>query len=121
MTPEEIVQKQLDTYNACDIDGFAATYTEDVVIVDHTGKTICEGVKQLREIYGPLFDANPNQVAVITKRIVAGDYVMDDEEVIGRADSVRRYAGVVYRVTDGLISHVTMLRKDGPETPRFVG
>ena len=111
MTPEEVVQKQLDAYSACDIEAFAATYTDDVKVVDGEGVVRCDGIKQLREVYEPLFDANPNQIAVITKRITAGNWVIDDEEVIGRADGKRRNAVAIYRVTDGLISHVTLVAK----------
>ncbi|MCA8915500.1 MAG: nuclear transport factor 2 family protein [Planctomycetes bacterium] len=111
MTPEEVVQKQLEAYSACDIDAFAATYTEDVKVIDGTGKVLCEGLAQLCEVYGPLFRNNPNQMAIITKRITAGDWVIDDEEVIGRADNKRRNAVAIYRVRDGLICHVTLVAK----------
>lgn len=111
MTPEEVVQKQLDGYNACDVDAFAATYTDDIKIVDGDGKPRCEGLGQLREVYGAMFKANPHQMAVILKRIVAGEYVIDDEEVIGRADNKRRQAVAVYRVRGDKIAHVMLIAK----------
>lgn len=111
MTPEEVVQKQLEAYNQCDIDAFAATYTDDVKVVDGNGKVRCDGIAQLREVYGPLFKANPHQVAIITKRITATDWVIDDEEVIGRADNVRRNAVAIYRVKGDKIWHVTLVAK----------
>ncbi|MCA8910420.1 MAG: nuclear transport factor 2 family protein [Planctomycetes bacterium] len=111
MTPEQVVQKQLEAYNQCDLEAFAATYTEDVQVVDGTGKTVCDGLQKLREVYGPLFKANPHQVALITKRITAGDWVIDDEEVIGRADNKRRNAVAIYRVRDDRIYHVTLVAK----------
>ena len=89
MTPEEVVQKQLEAYSACDIDAFAATYTEDVKVIDGTGKVLCEGLAQLCEVYGPLFRNNPNQMAIITKRITAGDWVIGDEEVESITDLSR--------------------------------
>ncbi|MCC6463796.1 MAG: nuclear transport factor 2 family protein [Planctomycetes bacterium] len=114
MTPEDVVQKQLEAYNACDLDAFAATYTDDIEIVDADGKPICKGLKQLREIYGPVFRNNPHQAAIITNRIAAGPYVIDEEEVIGRADNVRRYAVPIYRVRGDKICHVTMIRRAAP-------
>ena len=111
MTPEQVVQKQLEAYNQCDIEAFAATYTDDVKVVDGTGKVVCEGLAQLREVYAPLFEANPHQVALITKRITDGDWVIDDEEVIGRADNKRRNAVAIYRVTGDRIRHVTLVAK----------
>lgn len=111
MTPEQVVQKQLEAYNQCDIEAFAATYTEDVKVVDGAGKMICDGLTKLREVYAPLFQANPNQMALITKRITAGDWVIDDEEVIGRADNIRRNAVAIYRVKGDRICHVTLVAK----------
>ena len=46
MTPEEVVQKQLEAYNACDLAAFAATYADNVRITDETGKLICDGVAE---------------------------------------------------------------------------
>jgi hypothetical protein len=111
MTPEEVVQKQLDAYNACDIDAFAATYSPEIKIHDGSGKLICDGLKRLREIYGPLFDDNPNQIAIITKRITGGDWVVDDEVVIGRKDGKRRNAVAIYRVQGDVITHITLVGK----------
>lgn len=111
MTPEQVVQKQLDTYSMCDIDGFCATYAPDVKVTDGTGKVVCEGVDQLREIYGKLFKANPHQIALITKRITGGDWVIDEETVIGRTDNKTRHAVAIYRVKDDRITHVTLIAK----------
>ncbi len=115
MTPEQVVQKQLDAYSACDIDAFAATYTDDIRIHDGDGKLLCEGQAKLREIYGPVFRDNPHQMALITKRITGGDWVIDEEEVIGRADNIRRYAVAIYRVRGDRISQVTLIRRAAPD------
>lgn len=115
MTPEQVVQKQLDAYNACDMDAFAATYTDDIRIHDGDGKLLCEGQAKLREIYGPVFRDNPHQMALITKRITGGDWVIDEEEVIGRADNIRRYAVAIYRVRGDRICQVTLIRRAAPD------
>lgn len=112
MTAEQIVQKQLDAYSQCNLDAFIATYMKDATVVDGAGRVLCDGVADLRPVYGPLFEDNPHQMAVITQRITAGDYVIDDETVIGRKDGKRRRAVAIYRVRDGLIAHVTLVAKD---------
>jgi hypothetical protein len=111
MTPEQVVQKQLDAYSACDIEAFAATYSPEIRIHDGAGKLICDGLEQLREIYAPLFKNNPKQMAIITKRITGGEWVIDDEEVIGRADGKRRHAVAIYRVQGDKITHITLVAK----------
>lgn len=111
MTPEQVVQKQLDAYSMCELDAFCDTYAADVKVIDGTGKVVCEGLDQLREIYGKLFKANPHQIALITRRITGGDWVIDDETVIGRADNKTRNAVAIYRVKDDKITHVTLIAK----------
>jgi hypothetical protein len=115
MTPEQIVQKQLDAYSQCDLDAFAATYTKDVKVVDGAGRVLCDGIADLRRVYGPLFESNPNQMAIITQRITARDYVIDDETVIGRADGKRCRAVAIYRIREGRIAHVTLIPKTDAE------
>lgn len=110
MTPAEIIQRQLEAYNRGDIDGFVAHYSADVVVGDGAGKEVCRGVKKLRELYGAMFRDNPHQFAVVTNRIALGEYVIDDEDIVGRADNVRRRAVVIYRLVDRLIVRVSLIR-----------
>jgi hypothetical protein len=105
----DVVQKQLEVYNACDLEAFLACYGPDAVVTDAQGKELFRGQKKLREVYGPMFRDNPHQFAIVLNRIAAGPWVVDEEEVEGRADNVRRRAVLIYRVQDGLIRHVTII------------
>ncbi|MHC4839845.1 MAG: nuclear transport factor 2 family protein [Planctomycetota bacterium] len=111
MTPVEIVNKQLEYYNKCDIDGFCSTYTDDIEVIDGAGKTVVKGLEDLRTLYGKLFKENPDQMAMIYKRITVDNRVMDEEHVVGRADGIKRRAIAMYRVRDGKISHVQLIAK----------
>lgn len=110
MNAADVVQKQLEAYNACNLDAFLACYAPGAVIVDGEGNEMCHGTARLREVYGPVFRDNPHQFAIVLNRIAAGPYVVDDEEIEGRADNIRRRAVLIYRVQDGLIQHVTVIR-----------
>ena len=111
MTPEELINKQLEAYNACNIDGFVATCAKDIMVRDGDGKVICKGAKEVRERYGPLFADNPNQMAIIEQRLTGGPYVIDEEVVVGRKDGVQRRALIVYRVINDLCVEMTIVRK----------
>ncbi|MCC6573035.1 MAG: nuclear transport factor 2 family protein [Planctomycetes bacterium] len=111
MTPEELIQKQLDAYNTCDIDGFCATCAKDILVRDGDGKVICKGVKEVRERYGPLFKDNPHQMAIIEQRLSGGIYVVDEEVVTGRADGVQRRALILYKVVNDLCTEMTIVKK----------
>ena len=103
--PVEVVEKQLQAYNARDLDRFAATYSEDIRIwrMPATEPSIV-GQAQLREIYAKRF-SSPNLHATIVNRIATGDKVIDHERVVGiEAGPIEAVA--VYQVVNGLIAKV---------------
>jgi hypothetical protein len=80
MTPEAIVQQQLDAYNAEDIETLMATYAENAEQYDHPAKLLASNAAQIRERFVARFK-EPNLHAKLLKRIVAGDTVIDHELV----------------------------------------
>ena len=105
MKPVDVVQEQLEAYNARDLDRFAATYAEDIRIYRMpSAEPAISGMAQLRETYRARF-ASPNLHATIVNRIVIGNKVIDQEHVVGiRETPVEAVA--VYEVADGLIRAV---------------
>ena len=77
---EAIVQAQLEAYNAHDIDAFVATYADDAQLFEHPATLLAAGSAQLRVRYAARFK-EPNLRAVVVKRIVMGNMVIDHERV----------------------------------------
>lgn len=108
-TAADAVDRQVDAYNALDVDAFAACYAEDVVIVDAGGAELTRGRAQLLEQYGRWFARNPELRVEIVSRIEIGAFVIDAERVMGTPDGDIQ-AVAVYRVgDDGLIDRVQFL------------
>lgn len=105
-TPEQVVQAQLDAYNAHDVEAFAATYGPDIRIYEHPGQLKMEGIERLRDSYGRLFASVPALRASVGTRIVQGAFVIDHETVTGLANGGRMSAVAIYEVRDGLIRNV---------------
>jgi hypothetical protein len=101
----DIVQRQLEAYNARDLEAFAATYAEDVKLYRMpTAQPTTAGKAALREVYRQRF-ASPSLHAQILFRIVLGNKVVDHERVVGiREHPVEVLA--VYEVDGGLIRAV---------------
>ena len=99
-SPESIVQRQVDAYNAHDIDAFVATYADDAELYMHPAELIAKGLAQIRERYTKRFqDAKPH--AFIPKRIVLGRTVIDQEEITALSPDGQRgtmRAVVIYEV-----------------------
>jgi len=77
---ERVVQRQLDAYNAHDLDALMATYAGDAEQFEHPDKLLASGAAQIRERFAARFH-EPNLHALLVKRIVAGSIVIDQEIV----------------------------------------
>lgn len=106
-TPLEVVQAQLDAYNARDIDAFARTFSSDVIVFDLDGQSATsagvrfEGAAALRERYGAQFTAHPKQRSTVVNRSVVGAYVFDLEHITGVEGREPYLLMAVYRVARG--------------------
>ncbi len=108
-TAADVVQRQLEAYNARDLEAFAATYADDVLITSGDGQVVVLGKDGLRERYGKAFKKFPKAKARIAERKLEGDAVVIDHEIIsGRPDKPDSWdAGWVrYEVRDGKIKSV---------------
>ncbi|MFK7930751.1 MAG: nuclear transport factor 2 family protein [Myxococcota bacterium] len=107
---QDLAQRQLDAYNAGDIDAFVACYAQDVRIWDlHTNAITLQGRPAMRERYGALFERCPDLHAELVGRLSLGATAVDQERVTGMgADVVHAIA--TYEVRDGLIQQVWFAR-----------
>jgi hypothetical protein len=107
--PTAIVDRQVEAYNAHDIDAFVACYETDVVIIDSAGMELTRGQAQLIEQYGPWFAGNPALHAEVVSRIEIESFVIDAERITGTPDGSMQ-AVAIYHVSDtGLIDRVQFL------------
>jgi imidazolonepropionase-like amidohydrolase len=110
---EAVVQRQVEAYNARDIDAFLSFYSDDVVIERAPGGKVLHGSREsMRKGYQALFDASPELHCHILQRTVSGDVVIDHEFVTGArgGDAIRAVA--VYEVADGKIRRVIFLPRE---------
>jgi hypothetical protein len=106
-SPEAIVQRQVNAYNARNIDLFLATYSPEVEIYDATGKLLMKGHKQMREGYEGFFKNVTNLYCQIENRIVINNKVIDKENVRAGKDTIQAVA--IYEVEGGKIKKVIFL------------
>jgi hypothetical protein len=103
--PESVVQRQLDAYNARDVDALVETYADDAQQFEYPATLLTSGAAQLRERIMARF-REPNLHARLIRRTVMGQVVIDHEEVTrtfpegtGRIELV-----AIYEVRDGRIA-----------------
>ena len=106
MTPEETVQRQLDAYNAHDLDRFAACFSEDVRICRMPADApVIVGNAALRAFYAEHRFSIPGLRAELLNRISLGNTVADHERIHGLGEQPSEVMAV-YRISDGLIATV---------------
>jgi hypothetical protein len=113
-SPESVVLRQLEAYNAHDVEAFTAFYAEDVELVDFPAALRePKGKAGLKAFYAKRFKDNPDLHASAKDQILSGPYVIHREKVTGLADRKGPLeVVVVYLVKDGLIRKVWFLRPD---------
>lgn len=108
-TPAAVVQRQLDAYNARDLDALLATYAPDARQYEHPGKLMANGAADIRERMAVRF-AEPNLHARLMQRVVMGNIVIDHEEVTRTfpegAGTVEMVA--IYEVVGGRIASASV-------------
>jgi hypothetical protein len=92
-----IVQKQLDAYNARDIDTFMAMWSDDAQLFAHPATLLANGAAEIRERHLARF-AEANLFGKLICRMEVGDMVVDREVVTrsfpegpGRVDVIMIY------------------------------
>ena len=107
-SPEQLVQRQVNAYNARNIDAFTDTYADDVRIYNFPETLSIEGKDQLKERFESIFKNVPNLYCEIKNRIVLGNKIVDREHV--RFNNKYSDVIAIYEVTNGKISKVTFIR-----------
>lgn len=107
----DVVNKQLEYYNAGDIEGFVSTYSPDIRIFNlGEEEPFLTGLTELKARYTQRF-SNPKLRAHIANRIVVGDRVIDYEEVTGIKENEVSRVVAIYEVKQGLIHRVWFVRE----------
>jgi hypothetical protein len=99
-------------YRERDLERFLGFYAVDVSIRDFEGNVLMDGVDAMRAQYDQLFRDSPTLKVQIPRRMMVGDFVIDEEVITGfilPGYPSEMHAVVVYRVENGKIQEVVFL------------
>jgi hypothetical protein len=106
MAAVDVVQRQVEAYNARDLDRFVSTYSETIAIFRMPStEPVISGKIELAKFYSTQRFNLPGLRAEIVNRIVLGNKVIDHERVWGVRDGPMEIAAV-YEVAGELIERV---------------
>lgn len=104
-SPESVVQRQLEAYNAKDLGAWLATYARDAEQFELHGVRLAAGHAQIRERMVSRF-LEPDLHAQLLSRVVMGSVVVDYERVTRNFPEGKGTLEMicVYEVADGAIT-----------------
>ena len=105
---EIIVQRNLDAYNARNIDAFMADYADDIKTYAYPNTLRTDGKDAMRKGYSEWFENTKDLRAFVKKRIVIGNKVIDEEQVTANGQIFNAVA--IYEVENGKITKVTFIQ-----------
>jgi hypothetical protein len=103
-SPAAVVQRQLDAYNARDLDALLATYAPDARQYEHPATLLATGADEMRARFALRFQ-EPDLYARLVQRVVMGNLVFDHEVVTRNFPEGKGWIELVaiYEVVDGRI------------------
>jgi uncharacterized protein (TIGR02246 family) len=101
-----IARKQLDAYNAQDLDTYVSYFAEDCVVSGLNGQPSETSRAAIKARYAKAFTQFPQNKAELKNRIAVGNTVVDHERVIRAPGGEEFEIIAIYSFEDGLISRV---------------
>ena len=106
MSNLDIAQKQLDAYNAQDLDTYVSYFTEDCIVSGLNGMPTETTREAIKARYAKAFAQFPQNKAELKNRIVVGNTIVDHEMVIRSPGGEQVEIIAIYTFRDGLIARV---------------
>ena len=106
----DLVQRQLDAYNAQDIEAFMAFYTEDAELAGFNGSVNQSGHAAIRARHLELFAEFPENRADVVNEFDLGSIVMVHERVARTPGGDSFEVAAIYTLRDGKIARVDFAR-----------
>jgi hypothetical protein len=104
LSPAGTVERQIELFNAHDLEGFLALFADDLEVGQVPAKAaVPYGKARLRELYEGRFKANPDLRASAEAQMISGDFVIQKETIKGRAGKEPLKTVTIYQVKAGKI------------------
>ncbi|MBO3700567.1 nuclear transport factor 2 family protein [Roseivirga sp. E12] len=106
------VQKQLDAYNAHNIEDFLSAYSDSVKIYNHPKQLTMSGKEQMRAAFSGMFTQLKDLHCTLLNRMVLGNTVIDQEYVIFDKNDPPKQVFAMYKVAKGKIYEVYFIEPE---------
>jgi uncharacterized protein (TIGR02246 family) len=101
-----IAQRQLDAYNAQDLDTYVSYFAPDCIVSGLNGTPTETSREAIKARYAKAFAQFPQNKAELKNRVAVGNTVVDHELVIRAPGGEQFEIIAIYTFRDGLIARV---------------
>ena len=108
--PADVVQRQVNAFNAHNLDALLKTYADDVKMFEFPDQLGLSGRAALKAHLSKRLGADSRVHCQVLKRIVAGAVVIDEVRWTGGPDGKATGGIGIYEVRDGLIKSVRVIQ-----------
>ncbi|HCZ35493.1 MAG TPA: steroid delta-isomerase [Cytophagales bacterium] len=105
-TPTELADLQLKGYNERNIELFLEAYSDTVKVYNFPNQLMYTGKTTMRQNYAGMFTNLPDLHCTIKSRVVVGNTVIDEEQVLFRKGQPEFHAVAIYKIANGKIQEV---------------
>jgi hypothetical protein len=109
-TAADVVQAQLDAYNAQDLATFCAQFSDDVCVADLNGAVTLQGMAAYRAKYEKLFAEFPENKVTLLGRVALGTVVVDHERVRRSKTAAPFEVIAIYTFNGAVITRVDFVK-----------
>jgi len=106
LSPVDLIQAQLEAYNAQDLDAYCAFFADDIQVADLNGAVNTQGIEAYRAKYAGVFKTFPENKVELLNRMVCGATVIDHEKVVRSPGGDTFEVIAIYTLADGKIARV---------------
>ena len=105
-TPTELADLQLKGYNERNIELFLQAYSDSVKVYNFPNKFLYKGKETMRQNYAGMFTNLTDLHCTIKSRVVIGNTVLYEEQVVIRKGQPELHAVAIYKVAHNKIQEV---------------
>lgn len=106
----DLIQRQMDAYNAQDLEAFLACYADDAELATLNGSVNQKGIDAIRTRHEEMFAQFPQNKAKLVNRVDLGTTVIDHEAVERAPGGEQFEVAAIYTIRDGKIARVDFAR-----------
>jgi hypothetical protein len=110
LTPEQVVQGQLEAYNLKDLEAFLSFYSDDIKAFNFPEREIFSGKNAMRRGYESFFTENPGAQCEVQQRMIMGNTIIDHEKIFNLAKGNILEAMVIFKIEKGKIHRIYFIR-----------